>query len=313
MGQLSLSQGRLFGACYEAMLYGINLVLLIIMMTLFARQKGVSRVQSIRAASICIIFAICTVHLAIVFRGLQIAFFESPSSDAFFNDRAQPVDLVQKASYSVATVLADGLLIHRLYVIFAGNWKAIILPCMSLLATSVTWFLLVNAYRHSPSGTTLYAHTIIRFAPTAFILSFFTNVLITVMILVRTVLTMRGVREFAATQRFNRRFVAYTVESGLVYPLALLATGILFHIKNNGIEILSGSNIQLLCLVPLMLALQMRLNLSIYCRRMHPRSLSFLRSISFLLALLNPVVTETRTYAHADVAHPQSFTHEPTD
>ncbi|KAH9950586.1 hypothetical protein B0H21DRAFT_500229 [Amylocystis lapponica] len=223
-----------------------------------------SRLCYIGVASNFTLFVLCTVHLGAVLGGLQIAFFESPSSDAFFSDRTQFHDVIQKVSYTLATVVSDGLMIHRLYIIFAGSWKAITLPCMSLLATSVVWCTLVNAWIHSPPGTTIYAHTVIRLEPTALSLSFFTNVVITVMIIVRIVRTMRSVREFAVTQSVNWRFLAYTIESGLIYPLSLLALGVLFLVKSNGLEILSGSNIQLLCLVPLLLTLQTRLKLSIY-------------------------------------------------
>lgn len=50
---------------------------------------------------------------AAVLQGIQLAFFKWTSSDAFFNDRSQPMSLVQAAVYGVATILADGLLVSN--------------------------------------------------------------------------------------------------------------------------------------------------------------------------------------------------------
>ncbi|KAI0916867.1 hypothetical protein AcW1_007801 [Taiwanofungus camphoratus] len=269
MGQLSLSQARLFGAVYEAILYGINFILMLSMLCLFSQQKNATTVQRIRTGLSCVIFALCTVHLAAVLQGIQLAFFKWTSSDAFFNDRSQPMSLVQAAVYGVATILADGLLIHRLYIIYGYDWTVTILPSASLIATAVTWFLLLHAYRVSQPNTGLYASAIARLAPTTFILTFVTNVIITVMASARILRTMRSVRRLRSSSSsdacsFNGRFLAYTVESGILYPLSLLVTGILYFLKNNGLEVISGSNMQLLCMVPMLLSLQMRLNLSIY-------------------------------------------------
>lgn len=127
------------------------------------------------------------------------------------------------------------------------------------------WFVLVHIYRTVPDDLASKTVTIDRLAPAAYILSFVTNVVITVKIIIGILLAMRAVRHLRpASEAFHRRCLAYTVESGILYPLSLLTTGILWFLKNNSLEILAGSNLQLLCMVPILLSLQMRLNLSIY-------------------------------------------------
>ncbi|GBE83067.1 predicted protein [Sparassis crispa] len=265
MSQFTLSEGRLFGAFYETLLYGINIVLLLTLLCLFAQQKKPSKTQRVCTSLVFVIFLLCTIHLVSVLRSIDVAFFRRKSADQYFNNRRKITNVLQNAAYGVALILSDGLMIHRLYVIFHRSWAVIIAPGISLIATIVSWIGLIYSYRTSPTGSTLYSPLLAKFAPTAFILSFFTNVIITVMISVRLMLAIRSIRHLVPeTESFNRRFLAYTVESGLLYPMSVFVTGVLYFMRDEALEILSGANMQLLCMVPIMLSLQMRLNLSIY-------------------------------------------------
>jgi hypothetical protein len=64
------------------------------------------------------------------------------------------------------------------------------------------------------------------------------------MICVRIWLAMRRFKDTGISTSFYKRFIAFTVESGLLYPLVLLITAVFFSLDNNGLEILSGSNTQ---------------------------------------------------------------------
>lgn len=162
-------------------------------------------------------------------------------------------------------MVADGIMIHRVYIIFGNRWKVILVPCFSTVVTAAVWFVLVHICRMAPRNPDTYLSIVGRLAPAAYILSFATNIIITMQIIIRIVISMRLVRDLRPESGcFHRRCLAYTIESGVLYPLSLLATGILWFLKNDSLDILAGSNLQLLCMVPILLSLQMRLRLSIY-------------------------------------------------
>ncbi|KAF7333479.1 hypothetical protein MVEN_02364100 [Mycena venus] len=265
MAELSLSQGRLFGALYEAILYGINFILFVFLLYLFFQEKKTTFSQRLRLVALCFLFCLCTAHLALGMRGLYVAFFISDlPPDTFYLDHTQPLDLIGKGVYAAATVVADGLLIFRAYIIFSGRWQAVILPCMSLAATLGSWIALIHAYSRQARGTTLFPHHIAQLAVLSFAMSFITNVIITIMICVRIWLAMRRFKSTGISTSFYKQFLAFTVESGLIYPVVLIITGIFFALDNNGLEIVSGSNTQVLGIVPILLSLQLRFNLSAY-------------------------------------------------
>ncbi|KAF7316845.1 hypothetical protein HMN09_00417800 [Mycena chlorophos] len=267
MGSLTLAQGRMFGALYESMLFGINLILfgIVVYLQLFTKGQKITTTQQLRLAAVVIVFLMCAAHLAAVYRGLYLAFFvSSVSPNVFFLDHTQPVDLTQKAVYAVATLFADGLLINRAFVIFSGKWIVIIFPLMSLVSTIALWIVLIRAYHNSAPGTILFPDPVNHLAVAAFAMSFITNLIITIMIAVRIFLAMRRSRAIGLSTSFYRRFLAYSIESGLLYPVVLLITAGFFATGNNGLEILSGSNTQVLGIVPLLLSLQLRMNLSAY-------------------------------------------------
>ncbi|KAJ7888538.1 hypothetical protein B0H14DRAFT_2692916 [Mycena olivaceomarginata] len=262
---LTLSQGRLLGVLYEAILYGINFMLFVFLLYLFFQEKQTNLSQRVRLAALCSLFCFCTVHLALGMRGLYIAFFVSDlPPDTFYLDHTEPLDLSGKAVYAAATVIADCLLIFRAYTIFSRSWKAVLFPCLSLATTLGSWIALIHAYSQQARGTTLFPHHIAQLAVLSFVMSFITNVIITIMICVRIWLAMRTSEETGISTSFYKQFLAFTVESGLIYPVVLIITGIFFGTGNNALEVLSGSNTQVLGIVPILLSLQLRFNLSAY-------------------------------------------------
>lgn len=107
------------------------------------------------------------------------------------------------------------------------------------------WFVLVHVCRMAPRNPDTYLSIVGRLAPAAYILSFATNIIITMQIIIRIVISMRLVRDLRPESGcFHRRCLAYTIESGVLYPLSLLATGILWFLKNDSLDILAGSNLQ---------------------------------------------------------------------
>ncbi|KAK6981769.1 hypothetical protein R3P38DRAFT_3113419 [Favolaschia claudopus] len=265
MSPLTLAQGRLFGVLYEAILFGINFILFVSLLYLFFQDKRKSLSQRLRLIAICFLFSLCAAHLAIGMRGLYIAFFvEDLPPDTYYLDHTQPLDLIGKAVYAAATVVADSLLIYRAYTIFNGKWLVIVVPCL----------LLIRAYSQQAHGTTLFTHSIARLAIISFVMSFITNVIITIMIFLRIWLAMRRLKTTGISTSFYSQFLAFTVESGLVYPVALIIEGVFFALKNNGLEIVSGSNTQVLGIVPILLALQLRFNLSAYDSTAGTRNIS---------------------------------------
>ncbi|KAK7032675.1 hypothetical protein R3P38DRAFT_2699987 [Favolaschia claudopus] len=275
MASLTLSQGRLFGVLYEAILFGINFILFVSLLYLFFQDKRKSLSQRLRLIAICFLFSLCAAHLAIGMRGLYIAFFvEDLPPDTYYLDHTQPLDLIGKAVYAAATVVADSLLIYRAYTIFNGKWLVIVVPCLSVAATLAAWIASIRAYSQQAHGTTLFTHSIARLAIISFVMSFITNVIITIMIFLRIWLAMRRFRTTGISTSFYSQFLAFTVESGLIYPVALIIEGVFFALKNNGLEIVSGSNTQVLGIVPILLALQLRFNLSAYDSTAGTRNIS---------------------------------------
>jgi hypothetical protein len=262
---LTLAQGRMFGAVYESMLFGINFILFLGLLYMFFQEKKTTLSQRIRLGVVCLVFLLCAAHLAAVMRGLYLAFFvSSVGPNTFYLDHTQPVDMTQKAVYAVATFFADGLLIYRAFVIFGGKWLVVVVPLLSLGATVGLWAALIHGYAQQATGTVLFPHTIAQLAVASFAMSFVTNVMITILICVRIWLAMRRFKETGISTSFYKRFLMFTVESGLLYPVVLLITGVFFALGTNDLEILSGSNTQVLGIVPILLSLQLRLNLSAY-------------------------------------------------
>ncbi|KAF7304366.1 hypothetical protein HMN09_00838600 [Mycena chlorophos] len=265
MAPLSLAQGRLFGALFECLLYGINVILFFVVsyMALGERSK-LPRHIGFGYAAVVAIFALCTAHVAAVMRELFVAFFVADvPPDLFYLDHTQPTDLTEKSIYAAVTFAADSLLIFRAYIIFDRSLLAVVFPTCTLLATMVLWIILIHAYAVTTPGTILFPPAIDRLVVASYTMSLVTNLVITLMISIRIWLRIRAsLRAGVGAASPYKLYLVPFIESGVIYPISLILEAIFLSTRNNALEVLSGSTAQILGIVPLLLTLHLRLNLS---------------------------------------------------
>ncbi|KAF7341058.1 hypothetical protein MSAN_02091900 [Mycena sanguinolenta] len=225
-GELDLSEARMFGMLYEGILYGANVVLLLVLLRTFAKELKATAAQRLALAIVGIIFALCTVHLGATMCGLHIAFFSSGSDlTSPYLDRSQPVEQLQKALYAVATVFAEGMLIYRAVVLFGRKWIVAVLPVVSLVATLGLWVALIHQYANV---NTAKGHAAQQLSTAAFAMSVATTGILTLLISAQ-LLSLR-----------NTSFFSIAAQSGLFYTVVLLVSVVPFARGSNVFELLQG-------------------------------------------------------------------------
>ncbi|KZT26411.1 hypothetical protein NEOLEDRAFT_1132463 [Neolentinus lepideus HHB14362 ss-1] len=267
MGQLNVAQGHLFGTIFEAGLYGIYLVLFIACLYIFRNSgRRYTRSNRIIMATIWLMFCISTAHIGGTIQSLQAGFFgvRPATPEIYFNDKSKPLNLMNKSLYGINIVVGDSLLIYRLHVMYPSQRWIVVPPVLTVLATAVSWSLMVWEFSRLAPGQTAFAESIKKLAPAAFSLSLVTNLMITALIVHRIRQAERRLRKaiHEADVSFYRALLANTIESCILYPMALVITLGLYGTGNNGQDVLTGPMTQIISITPTLLWMQVRLGFS---------------------------------------------------
>jgi len=149
------------------------------------------------------------------------------------------------------------------------RWKIVALPILTLLGTMVCAALIVWGLSRVGPAQSIFQNTIMETAPAMFALPFVTNVMITVLIVVRihqVRVNLVGITSYGfcpqTADTIYKRMVWGAIESCVVYPVFLLLAIVLYFLKTNVLLLVTGSMTQVVAIVPTLMWLQIVLGLS---------------------------------------------------
>ncbi|KAA1474423.1 hypothetical protein DENSPDRAFT_882788 [Dentipellis sp. KUC8613] len=102
-------------------------------------------VKVIMTSVASILLTLATGHMIIdVVRALQ-AFVNTSQASTYYKHIGNPLFVAKSTLYITQTLLGDGVIVWRCYVVFGKQWKAIVVPGTALLANAfaIAWRILV--------------------------------------------------------------------------------------------------------------------------------------------------------------------------
>lgn len=233
----------ILSASLEGILYGFSV--LMFMGTIWAltynhRIRDVNR--PITAATILLLL-LSTAHIVVniirVQDGLVTYRDTFPGGPAaFFGDVTQRTYVIKHALYISQTLLADGVVIYRCYVVWQRVW-IIILPSMLWCSVAVTGVSAVYSLSQASRNPTDIFATVVADWITSFIISTLaTNLLSSGLLAYRIWMIERGVSTSRATKDSMMPIVRILVDATVLYSVALFIRLMCFVYNNNGEEVL---------------------------------------------------------------------------
>ncbi|KAG2130169.1 uncharacterized protein EDB93DRAFT_1108519 [Suillus bovinus] len=153
---------------------------------------------------------------------------------AFFADITQETYTIKHALYLLQTLLADGIVIYRCYVV----WRSIrvaILPGILWCSVAATGATAVYGVSHSASTTSIFAKDLVSWIMAFFVSTIAANVLgsgltaYRIWAIERNIATVR-----ASTKGTMMPIVRVLMDAAVLYSMALIAVLICFLCSNNG-------------------------------------------------------------------------------
>ncbi|KAJ6478143.1 hypothetical protein C8R47DRAFT_642166 [Mycena vitilis] len=128
----------------ESVLYGILLLLFISTVYFLATQRTLAgprktarhHLTSTVFLGVAALFIVVTIHWSIVIYQAFYAFIHLGSAaaeDAFYADLAKSPEVAKAIVLFTAIILGDALVVRRLFIVWSGNWRVVLLPMLFLL------------------------------------------------------------------------------------------------------------------------------------------------------------------------------------
>ncbi|KIY71257.1 hypothetical protein CYLTODRAFT_369578 [Cylindrobasidium torrendii FP15055 ss-10] len=248
----------------SALLHGIYTVLFFIALSFFWRGKGF---LSLPLKILTIIpYLISTVHLSLSFWETFHAFAIHHNADKVFNHQKGWIFVAHLGMELVSCIIVDFILIWRAWVLWAYNWRSVVLPCALLFGSTVTG--VVGVWQQSRAhieGVVRGSGWALAFA----ILVMLTNVVSTGLIAGRIWWYIRDMRK---RQHRNAKHSSLTIllvliESGALYLGALIVFAILAVLGNPGVIIVVDVIARITGIAPTLIVVLVALRLDMESRK----------------------------------------------
>ncbi|KAL4268227.1 hypothetical protein AB1N83_001997 [Pleurotus pulmonarius] len=235
MPSLTLPMAELAGIVVHSTLFGIYCILFVgSLYVFFAKEKGVRRpVNKFLLIVDITLFILIVVHWILQIDRLFEAFIykaNDPGGPAAYYKAAREVKFVVKTAFYVAQMfVGDTTMIYRLYIVWGGDWRIVVLPTITTTALTIAGINVVVSFARQAPGVDIFTSASGHWIVTVFATTLFTNILVTSLISWRVWSFSRRLDDI--NRRSSRPVIQIVVESALIYTVCLLITHVSYLAK----------------------------------------------------------------------------------
>ncbi|KAK0201469.1 hypothetical protein DFS33DRAFT_1276360 [Desarmillaria ectypa] len=231
MASISLEKANFVALVLEALLYGFFTVLfLAALWVIFQKRSGVN-VKLL--STVIIMWILVTVHLILDVVRAAEAFVGNAESTAlgYYSDLSNPLQAAKTAIYVTLTLVGDGFVIYRCYVVWNRKWYIIPGPLLLLCGTGCGFGATV-AFSHAAPGAEVFLPAIVPWITGFISMTLCINVVCTSLIAYRILCIQRAVRGLAQVNT-ARSALMTILESAAVYSASVISLMITYILDSN--------------------------------------------------------------------------------
>ncbi|KZV76687.1 hypothetical protein PENSPDRAFT_622643 [Peniophora sp. CONT] len=131
----TVSQGEMLSVIVEGILYGFSLFMFGVTLWVLIYRRTSQKVHGVIFAVACLLWILSTIRVIVDSIHVYNGFLRSPDPELYFSDTTK--ETFKNAIYELQTLLGDGILIYRCFVVW-GDWRVIIFPCILWCAVAAT-------------------------------------------------------------------------------------------------------------------------------------------------------------------------------
>ncbi|CAK5270879.1 unnamed protein product [Mycena citricolor] len=232
MGDVPLDEIGLVSLIIETFLLGIFTTMFATVLRLIV-SKAISNQKTVRIVlpTISLIWLLAISHWILDILRAETAFLHEPNAAVFFANISSPVEVAKVGLYVTATIIGDGFMIYRTYMIWQRSLRFVALPIVLWIASIVSGYGGTNALYETKQGTQL--SPLVPWIPTFIALSLATNGYCTILIAYRILRSQFAVRKMNAGNSRMMSIVVVFLESAALYSAELIALLVTHQLELN--------------------------------------------------------------------------------
>ncbi|KAG1728774.1 hypothetical protein EDB19DRAFT_1642370 [Suillus lakei] len=232
VSNIPLDTATIIATVLEGILYGFSVLMFIGTIWASSYKRDVNRPIALVAILLLIL---STAHMIVDIIRLEdglIKYRNSPGGPvAFFQNISQPTFVTKNYINAFQTMLGDGVVIYRCYVVWQSVW-IIILPSVLWCSASAA-ALIAPYYASQATGGNIYTNQTRQWITALFSLTLATNLISSGLLAYRIWTIERKVSPIRATNGTMMPIVRVVVDAAIMYSAALLTILICFVCSNN--------------------------------------------------------------------------------
>ncbi|KAG1757413.1 hypothetical protein EDB19DRAFT_36257 [Suillus lakei] len=239
---ISLDTAAIMSSVLAGILYGFSVLMFICTIWTFIYKRRIQDVNRPIAMVATLMFVLSTAHMVVVIIRTEDGLVKYRDTfpggpTAFFADVSQVTFVVKSTIYTLQTLLGDGVVIYRCYVVWRSV-RIIILPCMMWCGTAmlgVCWL-----YNYSQAGSnsgSVFTEETGRWVTVFLVFTLVTNFFTTGLLAYRIWMIERSVSAIRSTK--GRMPILWVlVDAALLYSATLCSLLICVARSNNGLFVI---------------------------------------------------------------------------
>ncbi|KAG1886846.1 uncharacterized protein F5891DRAFT_148721 [Suillus fuscotomentosus] len=240
---MPLDAAAIMSTVLEGILYGFSVLMFIGTIWIFTYKKRTRDVNRPIAAVAVFLFLLSTMHIVIDIIQLEDGLVKYRNTfpggpAAFFADYTQEMYVVKAALSLMQTLLADGVVVYRCYVVWQSV-RVVILPCMVWCAVAVCGGFTVYDLSLASDADSVFTDQAGHWV-TAFIILTFTTNLSSSGLLAYRIWTIERNISTVHTRRGIRPIVRVLVDAAVLYSAINLSAMVCFALSNNGTYVIGN-------------------------------------------------------------------------
>ncbi|KAI9567152.1 hypothetical protein HD554DRAFT_2322831 [Boletus coccyginus] len=240
---IALDNAAIMSTSLEAILYGFSVLMFIGTMWVLTREKARSAFNRTMIPAIAVLFLVLsTAHMIAGIVRLDGGLVKDANTFpggpvAFFADVSEPTLVVKSAIYTLQTLLGDGVVIYRCYVVWQSLWS-IVLPSILWCSVAVTGAGSVYSSLQPTNDTNVFAGETGQWIKAFYASTLTANLLSSGLLAYRIWTTERNVASVRVSAKSTMTPVLrIVIDAVLLYSATLFTALICFANANNGLYV----------------------------------------------------------------------------
>lgn len=238
---LPLDSANIMLTVLEGILYGFSVLMFIGTMWTFTYKQRIRDINRPVVVVATLLFVLSTAHMIVGIIRLEdgltkygVTFHGGPAG--FFADVTQQTFATKNTIITLQTLLGDGVVIYRCYVVWQSIW-IIILPCMMWCGVAAFGICMVYAQAPTTDAKNVFGNETGHWITAFLSLTLATNLLSSGLLAYRIWTIERNVSG-AYTTNIKMPILRVLIDAALLYSAALCASQVCFALSNNGFYVM---------------------------------------------------------------------------